>query len=136
VVVLGVMVGVALLALLTLVVRRRSVARSRRSSTRARPVEQRTTERDSDVRRLRQQVVDRATAEGIRLPVARSGLNPMTVTYTAGHPVYFYASLDAYRRDVDAQRVNPDYSSWGRKAPFVVAEWTGDECRAWLADNA
>jgi hypothetical protein len=138
VIVLGVVVGVVVLGLLALALagRRRSVRRRRASQVKARPVEQRPAETDSDVRRLRQSVVDRATAEGVRLPLARSGRNPMIVTYTTGHPVHFYASLDAYRRDLDAQSVNPDYASWGRTAPLVVAEWTGDECRDWLADNA
>ena len=137
VVVLGVIAGVVVLGLLTLAIagRRQSVARSRPSPARARPADQRPTEKDSDVRRLRQSVVDRAAAGGIRLPLARSGANPMIVTYTTGHPVHFYASLDAYRRDLDAQSVDPDYASWGRIAPLVVAEWTGDECRDWLADN-
>lgn len=137
-VVLGVIAGVVVLGLLALALagRRRAVSRPRASQARARPAEQPPAEKDSDVRQLRQSVVDRATADGIRLPLTRSGRNPMIVTYTAGRPVHFYASLDAYRRDLDAQSVDPDYASWGRAAPLVVAEWSGDECREWLADNA
>ena len=135
-VVLGVIVSAVVLGLLALAWRRRAVRRSRASRNRTRPPAQRPAERDPDERQLRQSVLDQAAAEGIRIPLARSGHNPMTVTYSVGHPVYFYASLDAYRRDLDAQSVDPDYSSWGRTAPLVVAEWSGDECRAWLADNA
>jgi hypothetical protein len=89
-----------------------------------------------DVRQLRQTVVDRATSAGIRIPVARSGRNPITVTYTTGHPAYFYASLDAYRRDLDGHNVNPQYANWGGTAPLVIDEWTAEQCRAWLADRS
>ena len=88
------------------------------------------------VGQLRQSVLDRATAGGLRVAVSRSGVNPMTVAYTAGPSVHFYSSLDAFRRDIDARAVDPEYASWGRRAPLVIAEWSAAECRDWLSDHA
>ena len=136
VVVLGVIAGVVVLGLLALAWQRRVDPQVRSARSRTRPAEQPRAEPASEVRPLRQSILDRATTAGLRVPVARSGHNPMVVTYTVGPPVHFFTSLDAYRRDLDARRVDPDYASWGRTAPLLVEEWSGDQCREWLADNA
>jgi hypothetical protein len=89
-----------------------------------------------DVAELRRLVIEQAAARGVRVPVGRSGHNPMTIVYTTGPESYFYTSIDAYRRDIEASRVNPDYAGWGHRSPRLVSDWSGDECRDWLSANS
>lgn len=135
-VVLGVIAGIVVLGLLALAWQHRTDPQRQASRARRSRVELPGLEPESEVRPLRQSILGHATDEGIRVAVARTGNNPMVVTYTTGPPVYFFTSLDAYRRELGARRVDPDYASWGRTPPLIVQEWTGDQCREWLADNA
>ena len=105
--------------------------RSRRRRSTPRPV----ASDAAKTHELRQQVMERAAARGARVPVRRAGHNPMTVTYTVGPEAYFYTSLDAFRRDTAAGRVDGDYAGWGHSGPRLVHEWSEDECREWLALN-
>jgi hypothetical protein len=95
----------------------------------------RTSDGAGDLGQLRREVIDRAAASGVRVPVAWSGANPTIVTYTTGHAVCFYASLDAYLEDTQAGRVDPSHAAWGRPVPSLVADWSADQCRDWLSQN-
>lgn len=86
--------------------------------------------------RLRRQVLARAAALGVPLPVQAVGGRPRVVTWSNGDQRFYWPDMDSYRRAMEAGRTPLGRSAWNEEPPTPIETWSRAKLRAWLGQQA